>query len=189
MSPSAGCLVCQGVERSNSDSVEGERHGGRSSQARATHAEKYERGAVFQLPRKDVLCAVPPNVTCRSRTGGVRGGGTEFEIMTRNLFSSWAQLRKLSSAVIFVDIRKPLYSVLVEEVVGPVMVRSDRAKVMARIGWTESEKHQLEATLQGRQQETALVGMAPDVAAMLADWRQTNWFTVQGAEKRALHAT
>ena len=24
-------------------------------------------------------------------------------------------------------------------------------------------------------------------AAMLADWHQTNWFTVQGAEKRPLH--
>ena len=31
--------------------------------------------------------------------------------------------------------------------------------------------------------------MPPDVAAMLADWHQTNWFTVQGAEKRALHFT
>ena len=42
---------------------------------------------------------------------------------------------------------------------------------------------------QGRQHETALLGMAPDVAAMLADWHQTNWFTVQGAEKRAIHST
>ena len=58
-----------------------------------------------------------------SQTGAVRGGGTEFAIMTRSLFSSWAQLRKLSSAVIFVDIRKAFYSVLVEEVVGPVMGR------------------------------------------------------------------
>ena len=31
--------------------------------------------------------------------------------------------------------------------------------------------------------------MAPDVAAMLADWHQTYWFTMQSAEKRALHAT
>ena len=61
----------------------------------------------------------------------------EFTIMTRNLFSSWAQLRKLSSAVIYVDIRKAFYSVLVEEVVGPVMGRSDRARVMASLGWTE----------------------------------------------------
>ena len=57
--------------------------------------------------------------------------------MTRNLFSSWAQLRKLSSAVIYVDIRKAFYSVLVEEVLGPVMGRSNRAKVMASLGWTE----------------------------------------------------
>ena len=42
-------------------------------------------------------------------------------IMTRSLFSSRAQLRKLSSAVIFVDIRKAFYSILVQEVVGPVM--------------------------------------------------------------------
>ena len=69
--------------------------------------------------------------------------------MTRNLFSSWAQLRKLSSAVIQVDIRQAFYSVLVEEVVGTVMGRSDRAKVMARLGWTESEQHQLEATPSG----------------------------------------
>ena len=124
-----------------------------------------------------------------SQTGAVRGRGTEFAIMTRSLFSSWAQLRKLSSAVIFVDVRKAFYSVLVEEVVGPVMGRSDRAKVMARLGWTESERHRFEATLQGRQHETALLGMAPDVAAMLADWHQTNWFTLQGAEKRALHFT
>ena len=123
------------------------------------------------------------------QTGAVRGGGTEFAIMTRSLFSSWAQLRKLSSSVIHVDIRKAIYSVFVEEVVGPVMGRSDRAKVMARLGWTESEQHRLEATLQGRQHETALLGMAPDVAAMLADWHQTNWFTVQGAEKWALHFT
>ena len=53
-----------------------------------------------------------------------------------------------------------------------MMGRSDRAKVMARLGWTD---------------ETALLGMARDVAAMLADWHQTNWFTLQGAEKRALH--
>ena len=70
-----------------------------------------------------------------------------------------------------------------------MMARSDRAKVMARLGWTKSEGHRFEATLQGRQYETALLGMAPDVAAMLADWHQTNWFTVQGAEKRALHYT
>ena len=38
------------------------------------------------------------------------------------------------------------------------------------------------------QHETALVRMAPDVAEMLPGWHQTNWFTVQGAEKRALHA-
>ena len=31
--------------------------------------------------------------------------------------------------------------------------------------------------------------MAPDVAAMLADWHQTNWFKMQCAEKRAIHAT
>ena len=72
---------------------------------------------------------------------------------------------------------------------GPVMGRSDRAKVMARLGCTESERHRFEATLQGRQHETALLGMAPDVAAMLADWHQTNWFTVQGAEKRAILST
>ena len=59
-----------------------------------------------------------------SQTGAVRGGGTEFAIMTRSFFSSWAQLRKLSSAVIYVDIRKAFCSVLVEEVVGPVMGRS-----------------------------------------------------------------
>ena len=133
--------------------------------------------------------AVPwlPMSAGMSQTGAVRGGGAEFAIMTRSLFSSWALLRKLSSAVIYVDIRKVLK--LFEEVVGPVMGRSDRAKVMARLGWTKSEQHQLEATLQVRQHETALPGMAPDVAAMLADWHQTNWFTVQGAEKRALHFT
>ena len=60
---------------------------------------------------------------------------------------------------------------------------------MARLGWTESERHRLEPPLQERQHETALFGMAPDVAAMLSDWHQTNWFTVQGAEKRALHFT
>ena len=108
-----------------------------------------------------------------SQTGAVRGRGTEFAIMTRSLFSSWAQLRKLSFAVIYIHIRKAFYSVLVEDVVGLVVGRSDRAKVMARLGWTESERHRLEATLQGRQHETALLGMAPDVAAMLADWHQT----------------
>ena len=135
--------------------------------------------------------AVPclPMSASMSQTRAVRGGGTEFAIMTRHLFSSSPQLRKLFSAVIYVDIRKAFYSVLAEEVVGPVMGRSDRAKVMARLQWTESEQHQLEATLQGRQHETALLGMAPDLAAMLADWHETNWFTMQGAEKRALHST
>ena len=51
-----------------------------------------------------------------SQTGAVRGGGTEFAFMTRSLFSSWAQLGKLSSAVIFVETRKAFHSVLVEEV-------------------------------------------------------------------------
>ena len=71
----------------------------------------------------------------------------------------------------------------------PVIGRSDRAKVTGRLGETKEEKQHLEAALQGRQHETALVGMAPDVAAMLADWHQTNWFTVQRSEKRALHGT
>ena len=81
--------------------------------------------------------AVPwlPMSAGMSQTRAVRGGGTEFAIMTRSLFSSWAQLRKLSSAVIHVDTRKAFYSVLVEEVVGHVMGRSDRVKVMARFGW------------------------------------------------------
>ena len=86
-----------------------------------------------------------------SQTGAIRGGGTEFAIMTRNLFSSWAPQRERSSAVTYVDRRKAFYSALVEEVVGPVMGRSDRAKAAA----------------------PALVGMAPDVAAMLVDWHQT----------------
>ena len=60
---------------------------------------------------------------------------------------------------------------------------------MARLGWTESEQHPLEAMLQGRQHEAALLGVAPDVVAMLAGWHQTNWFTVQGAERQALHFT
>ena len=143
---------------------------------------------MLQLSRKDasVLPWLPLSAGT-SQTGAVRGGGSEFAIMTRSLLSSWAQLRKLSSAVIFVDTRKAFYSVLVEGVVGPVMGRGDRAKVMARLGWTESERHRFEATLQGRQHEVALLTMAPD--AMLADWHQTNWFTVQGAEMRALHFT
>ena len=113
--------------------------------------------------------AVPwlPMSAGMSKTGAVRGGGTEFAIMTRSLFSSWAQLRKLSSAVINVNIRNTFHFVLVEEGVGPVMRRCDRTKVMARLGWTERKQHQFEATLQGRQHDTALLGMAPVVAAML----------------------
>ena len=116
----------------------------------------------------------PPMSAGTSQTGAIRGGGTEFAIMTRSLFSSFAQLSKFSSAVIHVNIRKAFYSVLVEGVVGPVLGRSDRATVTARLGWTESEKQHLEAVLQGRQHETALFLLAP---------------TLQGAEKRALHAT
>ena len=102
--------------------------------------------------------AVPwlPMSAGTSQTGAIRGGGTEFAIMTRSLFSSWATLSKFSSAVIHVNIRKAFYSVLVEGVVGPVLGRSDRATVTARVRWTESEKQHLEAVLQGRQHETAL---------------------------------
>ena len=68
-------------------------------------------------------CCVPwlPMSAGMSQTGAVRGGGAGFATVTRSLFSSWAQLRKLSSAVINVDIHKAFFSVLVEEVVGPVM--------------------------------------------------------------------
>ena len=103
------------------------------------------------------------------------------EFATRSLFSSWAQLRKFSSAFTW-TFAKPFTPFLWRR------LWDDRAKVTARLGWTENEKQHLEAVLQGRH-ETALVGMAPDVAAMLANWHQTNWFTVQVAEKRALHAT
>ena len=54
ISPGARRLVCQGVEGRCSDVVEGRRCGGRSSQARATHAEQHERSFVLQLSRKDV---------------------------------------------------------------------------------------------------------------------------------------
>ena len=95
------------------------------------YASELRAAAVLLAPRCLLVCR-------RLELSGTEV--LEFAIMTRSLFCSWAQLRKLSSsAVIFVDIRKAFYSVLVEEVVGPVMGRSDRAKVMARLGWTESE--------------------------------------------------
>ena len=182
ISPGARRLVCQGVEGKCSDVVEGKRYGGPFLVSQDPLTPSNTRGVLCSsCPRKMHAAAVPwlPMPAGMSQTGAVLGGGTEFAIMTRSLFSSWAQLRKLSSAVIYVDIRKAFCSVLVGEVVGPVMERSDRVKAMVRLGWTESELHLLEATLQGRQHETALLGMTPDVAAMLADWHQTNWFTVQ----------
>ena len=82
-------------------------------------------GPLTPSNRRGVLCSRCPGKMYVA-DGAVRGGGTEFAIMTRSLFNSWAQLRKLSSAVIFVDIRKAFYSVLVVSV--PVVGCSDRAK-------------------------------------------------------------
>ena len=70
---------------------------------------------MFQLPREDV---------CQRAT---RGSGAFApivswhiaRIMTRNVFSSWAQLRKLSSAVILWTFAKPSTPFLLKRSLGP----------------------------------------------------------------------
>ena len=122
VSPGARRIVCQGVEGRCSDVVEGRRSGGRGHSRRATREEflcSSCPGKMFASVLRAAAVPWLPMSAGMSQTGAVRGGGTEFAIMTRSLFSSWAQLRKLSSAVIYMDIRKAFYSVLVEEVVGP----------------------------------------------------------------------
>ena len=111
----AGRFVCQGAEGRCSDFC------GRGLTPSNTRGDLCSSCPGKMCARVLRAAAVPwlPMSAGMSQTGAVRGGGTEFAIMTRSCLGpscTWIIARAST-----------------EEVVGPVMERSDRTKVMARL--------------------------------------------------------
>ena len=91
-------------------------------------------GKVFAGVLRAAAAPLLPLAAGESQKGAVQGGGTEFAVMTRRLFWTWAQRRNLSAAVFFADIRKAFYSRLVEEVAGPLLLGVERRRVFENLG-------------------------------------------------------
>ena len=69
-----------------------------------------------------------------AQVGAVRGRGIDFAIFEIRLFSELAKQQRRSAAVLFADLRKAFYSVLVESALGPLMLRSERARLLEARG-------------------------------------------------------
>ena len=72
--------------------------------------------------------AVPhlKNIVQGNQSGAIKGGGTEFPMFIARLFRQLAAKHKKSTALLFGDLRKAYYSVLLELVRGPMFTHEER---------------------------------------------------------------
>ena len=68
------------------------------------------------------------------RSGAVKGGATEFPMFIARRFLRHAALRKVSAAVLFGDLQRAYYNVLVELVTGPLLTPEERRVVLEKYG-------------------------------------------------------
>ena len=61
-------------------------------------------------------------------------GGTECGVLTRPLFMQWAKGRCASTAALFCDLRKAVYSVLPDTELVPLLTKQEQAALLRTIG-------------------------------------------------------
>ena len=72
--------------------------------------------------------AVPyiKNIVQGNQSGAIKGGGTEFPMFIARLFLQLAAKQKKSAVLLFGDLRKAYYCVLLELVTGPLFTKAER---------------------------------------------------------------
>ena len=82
------------------------------------------------------------------QSGAIKSGGTEFPRFITRLLLRHAALRRCSAALLFGDLRKAYYSVLVELATGPLFTPEDRQVVLDNTSMDELRKLTIDVDLQ-----------------------------------------
>ena len=65
-----------------------------------------------------------------NQSGAIRGGGTDVPMFLASLFLMKASTHRCTGALLFVDIRKALHSVVLELVLGPLLTQVEHEALM-----------------------------------------------------------
>ena len=121
------------------------------------------------------------------QSGAVKGGVTEFPMFIARLFLRHAALRKVSAAVLFGDLQRAYYSVLVELVTGPLLTPEERRVVLENTGMDELRRLTLEVDLSQGHCLFDHLPLPQDLKAAVREWLRLAWFTVEGSPFYFVH--
>jgi hypothetical protein len=113
--------------------------------------------------------------------GAIPKGGIEPPRFVREAFLRMSKAMGLSAAVIFVDLRKAFYSVLLEQAVGPLYHQEARQQLLARLGMSSVDIGEFEKDIDQGGYEMAKLGVPGDVAKLIAKVSCAHWFQVSDA--------
>ena len=71
------------------------------------------------------------------QSGAIKGGGTELPMFIARLCLRHAALRRVSTALLFGDLQRAYYRVLVELVTGPLLTLEERTAILANTSMDE----------------------------------------------------
>ena len=98
-----------------------------------------------------------------------------------------AALRKVSAAVLFGDLQRAYYSVLVELVTGPLLTPEERRAVLENTGMDELRRLTLEVDLSQGHCLFDHLPLPQDLKAAVREWLRLAWFTVEGSPYYFVH--
>ena len=113
--------------------------------------------------------------------------GTEFPMFIARLFLHHAALTRVSSALLFGDLRKAYYSVLVELVTGPPLTPEERLVVLENTSMDDLRKVSLAVDMSLGH---CLVDESPIpqyLKAVVREWQRLAWYTVEGSQTVFVH--
>jgi hypothetical protein len=108
-------------------------------------------------------------------------------MLIARLFLQYAAKRRISAAIVFGDMQKAYYSVLVELVLGPLLMPGEREVVLQSLGMDELRKQTLQCTIE---EGHCLFGHLPlpnDLVEVVREWQRLAWFSVQDSDLRFVH--
>ena len=92
-----------------------------------------------------------------------------------------AALRRVSAAVLFGDLQKAFYSVLVELVIWPLLAPDERRTVLENTSMDELRRLTLEVELSQGHCLFDQLPLPQDLKTAVREWLRLAWFTVEGS--------
>ena len=95
------------------------------------------KAKIFSSAIRESLALALEALAKGNQSGAIKGGGTEFPLFIAKLFLQHAVAHKVSAAILFGDMQKAYYSVLLELVFGPLLTAGEKGKLFSQdLGWT-----------------------------------------------------